>query len=164
MPISFDYTKEASKLNIQTRRAALDFLTSGGAVGIFPGGTVSTSLTPFSKPMDPSWRSFTAKMITKSGARVVPIFFEGNNSLTFQLASHIHNNLRLGLLMKEFKSKVGNPVKICIGKPLSDREIKSRSGNYRILMDFLREETYKLSQTPLKSFEYGFEFESRFKL
>ena len=142
----------------------MNFLYSGGAVGIFPGGTVSTSTTPFGVPMDPIWRSFTAKMITKSGARVVPIFFEGHNSRTFQLASHIHNNLRLGLLMKEFKSKVGNPVKICIGKPLSDREIKSRSGNYRILMDFLREETYKLSQTPLNSFEYGFEFESRFKL
>jgi putative hemolysin len=164
LPIAFDDTKEASRLNIQTRISALNFLYSGGAVGIFPGGTVSTSTTPFGVPMDPIWRSFTAKMITKSGARVVPIFFEGYNSRTFQLASHIHNNLRLGLLMKEFKSKVGNPVKICIGKPLSDREIKSRSGNYRILMDFLREETYKLSQTPLKSFEYGFEFESRFKL
>ena len=164
LPIAFDDTKEASRLNIQTRNSALNFLYSGGAVGIFPGGTVSTSTTPFGVPMDPIWRSFTAKMITKSGARVVPIFFEGHNSRTFQLASHIHNNLRLGLLVKEFKSKVGNPVKICIGKPLSGCAIKSRSGNNRILMDFLREETYKLSQTPLKSLEYGFEFESRFKL
>ena len=104
LPIAFDDTKEASRLNIQTRISALNFLYSGGAVGIFPGGTVSTSTTPFGVPMDPIWRSFTAKMITKSGARVVPIFFEGHNSRTFQLASHIHNNLRLGLLMKEFKS------------------------------------------------------------
>ena len=106
LPISFDYTKEASKLNIQTRGAALDFLNSGGAVGIFPGGTVSTSLTPFSKPMDPSWRSFTAKMITKSGARVLPIFFEGHNSLTFQLASHINYNIRMGLLIRELKKRL----------------------------------------------------------
>ena len=92
-------------LNIQTRISALNFLYSGGAVGIFPGGTVSTSTTPFGVPMDPSWRSFTAKMITKSGARVVPIFFEGHNSRTFQLASHIHNNLRLGLLMRRVQIK-----------------------------------------------------------
>lgn len=164
LPISFDETKEAAQLNIQTRVSALNFLNSGGAVGIFPGGTVSTALAPFGVPMDPSWRSFTAKMITKSGAQVVPVFFEGNNSLTFQLASHIHYNLRLGLLIKEFKSKVGNPVKICIGKPLSDSEIKSRSGNLRILMDFLRKETYKLSQNPMENFDYGFEFESRYKL
>ena len=171
LPISFDETKESTKLNVETRVSALNFLNSGGAVGIFPGGTVSTSLTPFGVPMDPSWRSFTAKMITKSEAQVVPIFFEGHNSRTFQLASHIHYNLRMGLynlrmglLIKEFKSKTGNPVKICIGKPLSHSEIKSRSSNPRILMDFLREETYKLSQNPLKNFEYGFEFESRYKL
>ena len=85
-------------------------------------------------------------MITKSEAQVVPIFFEGHNSSAFQLASHIHYNLRMGLLIKEFKSKIGSPVKICIGKPLSHCEIKSRSGNSRILMDFLREETYKLSK------------------
>ena len=164
LPISFDETKESTKINIETRVSALKFLNSGGAVGIFPGGTVSTSLTPFGVPMDPSWRSFTAKMITKSEAQVVPIFFEGHNSRAFQLASHIHYNLRMGLLIKEFKLKIGNPVKICIGKPLSHSEIKSRSGNPRILMDFLREETYKLSQNPLKNFDYGFEFESRYKL
>ena len=111
LPISFDETKESTKINIETRVSALNFLNSGGAVGIFPGGTVSTSLTPFGVPMDPSWRSFTAKMITKSEAQVVPIFFEGHNSRTFQLASHIHYNLRMGLLIKEFKSKIGNPVK-----------------------------------------------------
>ena len=164
LPISFDKTKESTKLNIETRVSALNFLNSGGAVGIFPGGTVSTSLTPFGVPMDPSWRSFTAKMITKSEAQVVPIFFEGHNSRGFQLASHIHYNLRMGLLIKEFKSKIGNPVKICIGKPLSHSEIKSQSGNPRILMDFLREETYKLSQNPLRNFDYGLEFKSRYKL
>ena len=164
LPISFDETKESTKINIETRVSALKFLNSGGAVGIFPGGTVSTSLTPFGVPMDPSWRSFTAKMITKSEAQVVPIFFEGYNSRAFQLASHIHYNLRMGLLIKEFKSKIRNPVKICIGNPLSHSEIKSRSGNPRILMDFLREETYKLSQNPLKNFDYGFEFESRYNL
>ena len=164
LPISFDDTKEASKLNIKTRTSALDFLNSGGAVGIFPGGTVSTALSPFSEPKDPSWRNFTAKMIIKSEAKVIPIFFEGYNSRVFQLASHIHYNLRMGLLIREFKSKVGNPVKISIGKPVCETEIKTRADNPRILMDFLREQTYRLSQNPLKNYDYGFEFENRYKL
>lgn len=164
LPISFDETKEASKMNIATRLSALNFLDNGGAIGVFPGGTVSTAQSPFGVPMDPGWRSFTAKMITRSDAQVVPIFFEGHNSRLFQVASHIHYNLRMGLLIKEFKSKVGNPVKIAIGNPLSDTAIKSRSGNPRILMDFLREETYKLSRTPLDNFNYGYEFESRYKI
>ena len=103
LPISFDETKEASKMNIATRLSALNFLDNGGAIGVFPGGTVSTAQNPFGVPMDPGWRSFTAKMITRSDAQVVPIFFEGHNSRLFQVASHIHYNLRMGLLIKEFK-------------------------------------------------------------
>ena len=38
LPIAFDNTKEASRLNIQTRISALNFLYSGGAVGIFRYG------------------------------------------------------------------------------------------------------------------------------
>jgi hypothetical protein len=31
------------------------------------------------------------------------------------------------------------------------------------MMDFLRRETYALSPRPLKSLDYGFEFEARYK-
>ena len=31
------------------------------------------------------------------------------------------------------------------------------------MMDFLRDRTYALSPTPLKSLKYGFEFEERYK-
>ena len=41
LPISFDETKEAAKLNLQTRAKAVEYLKEGGAIGIFPGGTVS---------------------------------------------------------------------------------------------------------------------------
>ena len=51
--------------------------------------------------MDPGWRNFTAKMIARSGATVVPVHFTGQNSRLFQLASHLHPTLRLGLLIKE---------------------------------------------------------------
>ncbi|MEM1351862.1 MAG: lysophospholipid acyltransferase family protein, partial [Pseudomonadota bacterium] len=102
LPISFDDTKEALALNIQTRKTALQYLADGGAIGVFPGGTVSTSAKPFSKPMDPGWRSFTARMIAKSGAAVLPIYFDGHNGRLFQIASHMHYTLRMGLLIKEF--------------------------------------------------------------
>ena len=89
LPISFDETKEAVKLNLETRKVALDYLNNGGAIGIFPGGTVSTAAKPFAHPMDPAWRSFTARLIAKSGATVVPLFFDGANSSLFQYASRL---------------------------------------------------------------------------
>ena len=77
LPISFDETKEAVKLNLETRAKALNSLKAGGAIGVFPGGTVSTAAKPFQRPLDPCWRRFTARMIVKSNATVVPVFFDG---------------------------------------------------------------------------------------
>jgi putative hemolysin len=161
LPISFDETREAVQKNIETRKAALQYLADGGAIGVFPGGTVSTGLKPFSRPMDPGWRGFTARMITKSEATVVPMFFAGHTSRLFQLASHLHSTLRMGLLIKEFRSRIGTPVEVVIGDPIPRSELQARSGDTRALMDFLRHRTYELSPEPLKSFEYGFEFEDK---
>ncbi len=163
LPIAFDETKEAVKLNLETRKTALNYLNEGGAIGVFPGGTVSTSAKPFSRPMDPGWRSFTAKMVAKSNATVVPIYFDGHNSRMFQLASHLHYTLRMGLLIKEFRARVGTPVRVVIGQPIDRAEIAKRSKDTREMMDFLRKSTYALSPKPYASYDYGFEFEEKHK-
>lgn len=163
LPISFEATKEAVKLNLQTRTVALEYLGSGGAIGVFPGGTVSTAVKPFAHPMDPTWRNFTAKMIAKSNATVVPIFFDGHNSRLFQLASHLHQNLRLALLIKEFRSRINAPVGIVIGEPIPAAVLDPLKSDPTRMMDFLRHATYELSPTPLKSFDYGFEFEDKYR-
>lgn len=163
LPVSFDENREAVKLNLQTRKTALKYLDDGGAIGIFPGGTVSTGVTPFAQPMDPGWRSFTARMIAKSNATVIPIYFDGHNSRLFQLASHMHVTLRMGLYIKEFKKRIDQPVRVAIGKPIPRSEIDARGADSKALMDYLRQATYELSPTPLKSLDYGFEFEEKRK-
>ncbi|MEM9476057.1 MAG: lysophospholipid acyltransferase family protein [Pseudomonadota bacterium] len=164
LPISFDDTKEATKLNIETRKTALRYLADGGAIGIFPGGTVSTAPKPFGQAMDPGWRAFTARMIAKSGATVVPVFFEGANSRLFQVASHLHATLRMALLITEFKRRVDEPVKVVIGAPIPREQIEEHRADARAMMDFLRQSTYALSPKPIKSLSYGFEFEERYKV
>ena len=161
LPISFDGTKEAVKLNIETRKTALDYLANDGAIGIFPGGTVSTGATPFAQPMDPGWRGFTARMIAKSQATVVPGYFDGHTSRLFQVASHLHNTLRMGLLIKEFKKRVDTPVRVVIGEPIGRDVLDPLSKEPKSLMDFLRKATYELSRKPLMSYDYGYEFEER---
>lgn len=159
LPVSFDDTKEALALNLQTRKTALDYLSSGGAIGIFPGGTVSTSARPFSRPMDPGWRSFTARMVAKSEATVVPVFFDGHCSRLFQLASHLHATLRMGLLIKEFRKRVDTPVRVVIGPPVGRGQLDALKGDAKSLMEFLRLTTYELSPKPLDPRAVGFDFE-----
>lgn len=163
LPISFDETKEALALNLRTRAEALRYLGQGGAIGVFPGGTVSTSARPFSHPMDPGWRNFTARMIAKSEATVVPVFFAGHNSRLFQIASHLHSTLRLGLLIKEFRSRLGTPVHIVVGQPIAAARLAPFRSDPNAMMDYLRRATYALSPEPLRSYDYGYEFEAKYK-
>ena len=164
LPVDFDETKEAVAQNIQTRKESLAYLGQGGCIGIFPGGTVSTAVSPFATPMDPGWRGFTARMIAKSDATVLPIYFDGHTSRLFQVASHLHSTLRVGLLIKEFRSRVDTPVRVSIGTPIPAHEIAARKKDARKLMDFLREATYELSPRPLPSLEYGYEFEEKHRV
>ena len=90
---------------------------------------------------------------------MVPVFFEGHNSRLFQLASHLHQTLRMALLVNEFKIRVGAPVRVVIGRPLDPGEIAARTADARALMDYLRVATYRLSPTPIADLGYGFEFE-----
>lgn len=108
--------------------------------------------------MDPRWRAFTARLITNSHATVVPVYFDGQNSRLFQLASHLHSTARLGLLLREFEKRVDTPVRVAIGEPIAPRDIKFYANDTLNLMDFLRRRTYDLSPNPISSYEYGYDF------
>ncbi len=163
LPVSFDETKEAARLNLQTRKEALQYLREGGAMGVFPGGTVSTAARPFGKPFDPQWRNFTAKMVTKSNATVVPIFFEGSNSRLFQIASHLHVTLRMGMYIREFKSRVGSDVRVVIGEPIPADQLNAHKTDSKSCMDFLRKATYDLSPKPVPANVFGHEFDAKYR-
>lgn len=159
LPISFANTKESMRLNIETRKTALSYLDNGGAIGIFPGGTVSTAAKPFSRPLDPRWRGFTARMVGKSNATVVPMYFEGSTSRLFQIASHMHNTLRMGLLIKEFRKCVDAPVRVVIGDPIGRDRLDPLAKDSRAMMEYLRRATYELAPDIANPEALGYEFE-----
>lgn len=164
LPIDFSETAEAARANIAARRAALDHLAAGGAIGVFPGGTVATPARLFGPPMDPAWRLFTARMVARSGAAVVPVFFEGHNSHLFQLASRLSYGLRMGLLLKEFRARLDTPVRAVVGPTLQAERLAPYVDDPRRLMNHLRQRTYALSPEPLDWRETGYEFEPRYRV
>ena len=152
LPIDFEETKAALETNIKTRAESKALLEKGGALVIFPGGTVSTTPTLLArKAKDPEWKTFTGRMIVQGKAPVVPVYFDGQNSRLFQIASHISMTLRLSLLFKEVHDRIGENLAVRIGKRIPYETLKGFSDR-KELMAFLRDQTYALeAAVPPKS-------------
>ncbi len=145
LPIDFAPTREARATNIATRAECLERLGAGECIIVFPAGGVSTSPTPFYRAaVDDTWKPFTAKLITRSGAHVTPVFFEGQNSRLFQWASHVSIELRLALIFREVKRRVGTAIQVHIGETLTPETLAS-AGKRHELMSFLRDQTYGMA-------------------
>ena len=134
-------------------------------MGVFPGGTVSTAARPFGPPMDPVWRGFTGRMIVKSGATVVPLWFDGANSRLFQIASHLNYTLRMSLLIREFGRRTDAPVRISVGRPIPAAALAPMRDDPRAVMAHLRAATYALAPAPsVDPGQLGYEFEAQHRL
>jgi putative hemolysin len=149
LPVDFDGTPQAAEANVAMRAEALRYLRAGGAVGVFPAGAVSTAPTPLGHPVDAPWGAFTARLIARSGATVVPVFFEGRTSRLFQVASHLHQTLRMGMLLREFRARTDAPLRLVVGEPVPAEAIAALRGDAPALMAALRRATYALSPTAL---------------
>lgn len=148
LPVDFAGTREAQAINVRSRIETQKFLKSGGAIGIFPAGGVSTSERPLKGPaIDLAWAPFTAKMIRMSKATVVPIYFEGQNSRLFQLASHMSLTLRLSLVFRETARRMGSKLSVRVGKPIPFEAIAAIEDRTQ-LVQLLRERTFALGLSP----------------
>lgn len=150
LPIDFAGTKDAQATNIATRKASLERLKAGGCIIVFPAGGVSTAPTLLSRAaVDDTWKPFTAKLITQSGASVVPVYFEGQNSRLFQLASHMSLELRLALIFREVNRRRGKRMPVHIGEVLTPEDL-ANAGKRAELMGFLRDATYSMAPARLR--------------
>lgn len=143
LPIDFAETKEALSTNLKSRNEAKAHLARGGCVIIFPAGGASTTPKAWSRnATDLEWKSFAARLISGVKCPVLPIFFAGQNSRLFQIASHISLTLRLSLFFKEVYDKIGSEIHLRIGEPIPYKDLELLDRNQ--LMEFLRSKTYEL--------------------
>jgi len=120
LPVDFGETPEARRSSATTRTIAADLLADGGAVVIFPGGSVATSNRPFTRPAaELPWHPFVGRLAVKEGVHVVPVHIHGQNSLAFQIASHLSYPLRVSLLFHETRRRIGSRLSMTVGAPLA---------------------------------------------
>ena len=147
IPVPFPHDPEAQRKMVEMRANAMSHLANGGVVALFPSGVVMSSDSWFGPAIEREWNVFTAKMIRKSGARVVPIFYPGANSRAYQIASQVSPTLRQGLLLHEIVRSCNKPQAPIIGEPLTDEQMELLEKSPRQFMAWLRQHTLDLGKT-----------------
>lgn len=129
--------------SFQGMRQAMAHVKEGHALAIFPAGEVSSWRTEIKGVADPRWKTPVIKMAQHVGAPVVPVWFDGANSVLFHMLGMIHPNLRTLALPKEMLRMRGRSVRMRIGKPIAAKDIAAFSSTEQ-LARYLRAKTYAL--------------------
>ena len=146
IPVPFPHEENSRELGLQMRDLTMAHLAEGGVVILFPAGKMACSETWFGPAIEAEWNVFTHKMITKSGAVILPIHFTGQNSRAYQIANKLAATLRQGLLLYEIRRALFKPQRPHVGMPISAEELDKWKGNPRGFLAWLREHTLSLGQ------------------
>ncbi|MGR3323306.1 MAG: lysophospholipid acyltransferase family protein [Pseudooceanicola sp.] len=147
IPVPFPHDKEAQRKSVEMRAQAMSHLKEGGLVSLFPSGVVAASSTMFGPAVEAEWNVFTAQLIRRSGARVVPVFFTGSNSRWYQIANRISATMRQGLLLHEIVHALNKPQAPIVGEPITDERMALLREDPRGFMSWLRQHTLSLGAT-----------------
>ena len=104
-----------SSVNRHGLREALQHLRAGGALLMFPAGVCSHLQPSLGRITDPAWSRHLSRFIASTGASVVPVYFRGHNSWTFQLLGLVHPLLRTLMLLREFLGLAGHRIDVRVG-------------------------------------------------
>lgn len=144
IPVPFPHDPDAQRKGVEMRAKAMAHLKEGGVVALFPSGAVAASETWFGPAVEAEWNVFTAKVIRRSGAQVIPMKFPGQNSRAYQIANKLSPMLRQGLLLHEIVHSCNKPQGPIVGHPIPQAEIDKHADNPREFMAWLRAHTLAL--------------------
>jgi len=146
LPVPFPHEEDSFRESLNMRKKAMQHLKDGGVIILFPAGEVASSETLFGPAIESDWNPFTAKMIKRSGAAVLPIYFPGHNTRLYLMADRISATLRQGLLLHEVVHALNKPQRPVVGQVLPPEDLKKWSDNPRGFMAWLREHTLALGK------------------
>ncbi len=138
---------QARRANARGLREAIEWLSSGGMLLVFPAGEVSQLRFQLPRPQvaDPVWSDSIARLLRRTGAAALPLYIDGRNSALFQLAGLVHPRLRTALLPHELLNKQRRPITLRCGALVPAERIESFD-NDEALVEHLRWRTYLLGK------------------
>jgi putative hemolysin len=138
-------TSKSTERNRHALRQSVEWLRQGGMLVVFPAGEVSHWHMSQASVVDPVWNDVATRLIRKTGASALPVYFCGQNSVGFQLMGMLHPRLRLAFLLQEFLQQQGREVALRIGGSI-EAEAISEIPDDRHATEYLRWRTYLLAE------------------
>jgi len=125
-------------------REAIRWVKEGHVLVIFPAGEVSSLRLRHFKIEDPKWSKHIGWVAEKAGAPVLPLFFQGRNSWSFQTMGLVHPVLRTIMLPRELLNKSGQVLQARVGRLIRPKHF-AEFKDAQTLTDYFRHQTYALS-------------------
>ena len=149
----------ATRENARALRASMSWLAAGGLLVMFPAGEVAHLKWAEHMVADPKWNSTAIRLARKAGCPIIPLFFDGSNSIPFQMLGTIHPKLRTLNLARELMKKRKRTIHLRVGSAIPASVLRSYS-DPEAATEYARARVYLLSnrvdKTPLTSRLTGF--------
>ncbi|MBQ6923907.1 MAG: lysophospholipid acyltransferase family protein [Kiritimatiellae bacterium] len=136
---------DAKRANLHSMKASLKWVEEGHALAVFPAGEVSSIDLKTGKVRDPAWSPTIARMVRRTKATVLPVFFTGSNGAFFNMAGLVHPRLRTLLLPKQFVNKRNHRIHVELGPPIPWHDMEEYATDEE-LIQYLRLRTYVLGE------------------
>ena len=113
------------EVNRRGIREALEWVKQGHMLIVFPSGEVASWSRHHHRVLDPQWNRNMARIARMTGAKSIPAFISGTNSVGFHLAGLINPRLRTLFLPHELINKRGRRMEIRFGTPVEGETLKT---------------------------------------
>lgn len=144
LPIDFSETETALQTNLETRKAAQKHLKEeDGVVIIFPAGGISLAPKLIGPAFDSEWKTYAAKLAQTKDTTILPVYFDGRNSVIYQMARRLSVTLGYSLMFREICKQMNGCVDVTFRTPIQASDLEMFT-NRNEITDFLRQRTYGL--------------------
>ena len=142
IPVDPFAKKKKTSMNMRAMLQGIDHLKHDHPIAIFPAGEVST-IRGKAGISDKEWSPNTIKFIKNAKAPILPIYFHGNNSLSFHFLGMINDKLRTIKLASELTNKRNKTIRVRIGKVIPV-DMQDQFNDTKMFGRYLRAKTYAL--------------------
>jgi putative hemolysin len=133
----------SARKNIGPLKDCIRFVKNGGMIGVFPAGEVASVKLSKRMVADPAWSPTVARIVKISGAKVIPVFFEGGNGALFHLMGLIHPRLRTAMLPRCNLRTKERRIHCAVGSPIPHEKLAKFRTDDEVIQ-YMRFRTYLL--------------------